>query len=262
MKKTTPEKTIVRFVDFTFGYEKKGNTPPAINGINLPIITNKITAIIGSSGCGKTTLLWAINRLSELQNHSHYFSGQIFFDDQPIYDRKTDVVDLRKKIGLVFQKPTPFPMSIYDNVAFALRIHGQHRHQSLNKLVEDSLKQVNLWDEVKDRLHTSALNLSGGQQQRLCIARCLANNPEIILMDEPTSALDPVSKGKIENLIFSLKKKYTIILVTHSLNQASKVSDYTAFLENGFLIEYGKTRHVFLQPESKKTLRYITGKVD
>lgn len=262
MKTDNLEKVIIKFVNFSFGHQKQKDQQPAIKNIDLPIVANKITAIIGSSGCGKTTLLWSINRLNELQGNTYYFSGQVFFDQQPIYDKKMNVVNLRKKIGLVFQKPAPFPMSIYDNVAFALRIHGQHKHDLLDKLVKDSLKQVNLWDEVKDRLHTPALNLSGGQQQRLCIARCLANKPEVILMDEPTSALDPISKSKIENLIFSLKKKYTIVLVTHSLNQASKVSDYTAFLENGVLVEYGKTKHLFVAPKSTKTLRYITGKVE
>ena len=278
------EQIIINFVDFTFGYHQGKDVKPAITKINLPIVANRITSIIGSSGCGKTTLLWSINRLSELQTDSHYFTGQIFYHSQPIYDhqksfweknwkqmfvrdpktdqQKIDVVALRKKIGLVFQKPTPFPMSIYENVAFALRIHGKHQHHLLDEVVESSLKQVNLWDEVKDRLHSPALNLSGGQQQRLCIARCLANSPEIILMDEPTSALDPISKGKIEDLIFSLKKKYTIVLVTHSLNQASKVSDYTAFLEDGLLVEYGETKNLFIQPKNKKTLRYITGKVE
>ncbi len=262
MNKKNSLKPILQFVDFTFFYHSGQNQQPALDKINLSIFPNQITAVIGSSGCGKTTLLWTINRLSELQSDSYHVRGQIFFNGKPIYGSGIDVVSLRRNIGLVFQKPAPFPMSIYENIAFAIRIHNQNPEKVLDKIVEDSLKQVNLWEEVKDRLHESALNLSGGQQQRLCIARCLSNQPKIILMDEPTSALDPVSKQKLENLIFSLKKKYTIIIVTHSLNQASKVSDYVVFLEKGVLIEHGQTKHVFVQPKNKKTLRYITGRFD
>lgn len=261
--KTFPvaSKIILEFKNFTFTYFKQKEKIPVLENINLAFYENKLTAIIGPSGCGKSTLLWSINRLNELKNNNQS-TGHLYFENNDIYAKKTNLLDLRKKIGLVFQKPTPFATTIYKNITFALRFHGINDHAELDKIVESTLKQVNLWEEVKDRLHTSPLELSGGQQQRLCIARCLATKPKILLMDEPTSSLDPISREKIENLLFELKKKYTILLVTHSLSQASKISDYSVYLNGGKIIEYGKTRHLFTQPKDKRTADYIMGRID
>jgi len=225
----------------------------------LTIKDKKVTALIGPSGCGKSTFLRTLNRMNDLIEGSRV-SGKIILDGRNIYEPGVDVVELRKKVGMVFQKPNPFPMSIYDNVAYGPRIHGIKDKTKLDEIVEKSLKAAALWDEVKDRLKSSALGLSGGQQQRLCIARVLAVEPDVILMDEPCSALDPISTMKIEELIIDLKEKYTIVIVTHNMQQAGRVSDFTAFFLNGELVEYGITEEVFYNPKNKKTEDYITGR--
>jgi len=227
--------------------------------INLKIPQNRVTAIIGPSGCGKSSLLRCMNRLNELIPKSKII-GQILFDGRNIYTYDVDVVELRRKIGMVFQKPNPFPKSIYDNVAYGLRINGIRDKKKISKLVEKSLKDSGLWEEVKDRLNTSAMELSGGQQQRLCIARALAVEPEVILMDEPCSALDPASTLKIEELMKELKEQYTIILVTHNMQQAARVSDFTGFLYLGKLIEFDDTNLIFTRPKEKLTENYISGR--
>ncbi|KYO66698.1 Phosphate import ATP-binding protein PstB 3 [Thermovenabulum gondwanense] len=225
----------------------------------MTIKDKKVTALIGPSGCGKSTFLRTLNRMNDLIEGSRV-SGKIILDGRNIYEPGVDVVELRKKVGMVFQKPNPFPMSIYDNVAYGPRIHGIKDKTKLDEIVEKSLKAAALWDEVKDRLKSSALGLSGGQQQRLCIARVLAVEPDVILMDEPCSALDPISTMKIEELIIDLKEKYTIVIVTHNMQQAGRVSDFTAFFLNGELVEYGITEEVFYNPKNKKTEDYITGR--
>ncbi|MCE3040309.1 phosphate ABC transporter ATP-binding protein PstB [Helicobacter anatolicus] len=230
----------------------------AIKNINLSIQEKEITAFIGPSGCGKSTLLKSINRMNDLVDGCR-INGEILFNGQNIYE-KTNLNILRKKIGMIFQKPNPFPMSIYDNIAFAPKTHGVKNKVKLNEIVEESLKKAAIWDDVKDRLHKSALGLSGGQQQRLCIARSLAISPEILLMDEPTSALDPISTIKIEDLILELKKHHTIIIVTHNMQQAARISDKTAFFLLGEVIEFGETRQIFSKPKEKKTEDYITGR--
>jgi phosphate transport system ATP-binding protein len=234
----------------------------AIKGANLKMHPRKITAFIGPSGCGKSTLLRAFNRMNDLIPKTH-ISGQVFYRGVDIYDRTVDPVDVRRRIGMVFQKPNPFLKSIYDNVAWGARINGFHG--KMDELVEQALRQAALWDEVKDKLSASALALSGGQQQRLCIARAIAIKPEIILMDEPASALDPVATLKIEDLMRDLARNYTIIIVTHNMQQASRVSDYTAFLlmdqdRAGTVIEYGPTREIFTRPRDPRTEDYITGR--
>lgn len=231
----------------------------ALKGITMNIEANGITAFIGPSGCGKSTFLKSLNRMNDLIEGVK-ITGTIKYKDQDIYGAGVDVNGLRKKIGMVFQKPNPFPMSIYDNVAYGPRTHGIKSKAKLDQIVEKSLKDAAIWDEVKDRLHTNALGLSGGQQQRLCIARALAVEPEILLMDEPTSALDPISTSKIESLVGELKSKYTIIMVTHNMQQAVRVSDYTAFFLLGELVEFGKTTEIFSQPKDKRTEDYITGR--
>ncbi len=223
------------------------------------ILIGYVTAIIGPSGCGKSTFLRAINRMNDLIP-SCSTKGRLIFDGCDIYGPQVDVVTLRSRIGMVFQKPNPFPKSIFDNVAFGPRVHGVRSKRDLAVIVENSLTQAALWDEVKDRLNQNALGLSGGQQQRLCIARALAVNPEILLMDEPTSALDPRSTARIEELIDKLRGEYTIIIVTHNMQQAARVSDFTAFLYEGELIEYSKTRRIFTDPKNKQTEDYITGR--
>ncbi len=228
--------------------------------INLKIPKNSITAIMGPSGCGKTTLLKCINRLNDL-NEDFRMSGEIIIDGKNIYDSDVDVTMLRKKVGMVFQRPNPFPMSIFDNIAFGLKIHGVKDKKEIRRIVEESLKKVALWDEVKDRLKDNALKLSGGQQQRLCIARVLALNPEIILLDEPTSALDPISARKIEDLLIELKKNYTIVIVTHNVQQAARISDFVAFLYLGKLIEFGVTEEVFKRPKNELTEKFIAGRI-
>ncbi|MEC9492505.1 phosphate ABC transporter ATP-binding protein PstB [Flexistipes sp.] len=232
----------------------------ALNDISLDFMKNHVTALIGPSGCGKSTFLRCLNRMNDLIPDTK-IEGRILFGDVDIYDPKIDVVELRKRIGMVFQKPNPFPKSIYENVAYAPKIHGiANKGPQMDDLVEESLRKAGLWDEVKDRLTEVATNLSGGQQQRLCIARAIAMQPDILLMDEPASALDPIATQKIEDLIFELKERYTIIIVTHSMQQAARVSDYTAFFYMGDLIEVGDTQEIFTQPAKKQTEDYITGR--
>lgn len=231
----------------------------ALKDVNLDIEKNKITAFIGPSGCGKSTFLKTLNRMNDYVDHVK-ITGEIILDNENIYDTRVDTTVLRKKVGMVFQQPNPFPMSIYDNVAYGPRIHGIKNKKQLDEIVERSLKAAALYDEVADRLHSSALGLSGGQQQRLCIARCLAVEPEVILLDEPTSALDPISTLKIEELLMELKDRYTIVIVTHNMQQASRIADYTAFFLVGEMVEYGKTKDIFSIPQDKRTEDYITGR--
>jgi phosphate transport system ATP-binding protein len=235
-----------------------GNTQ-VLHGINLSIVRNTVTALIGPSGCGKSTFLRVLNRMNELIPNSN-FSGEVFIDGRNIYDQQVDVYELRKRVGMVFQKPNPFPKSIYENVAFGLRIKGINHRSFLDERVERTLRQVFLWEEVKDKLHQPALALSGGQQQRLCIARALAVEPGVLLMDEPASSLDPISTSKLEELIYELKQTYTIVIVTHNMQQASRTSDRTAFLYKGNLIEYADTATFFTNPSSESTQNYITGR--
>ncbi|MDD6772194.1 phosphate ABC transporter ATP-binding protein PstB [Inconstantimicrobium porci] len=230
----------------------------ALKNINMDIEENKVTALIGPSGCGKSTFLRTLNRMNDLIDIVH-IDGKIFFDGKNIY-KEYDEIDLRKRVGMVFQKANPFPMSIYDNIAYGPRIHGIKDKKVLDEIVVHSLKGAALFDEVKDRLKKSALGLSGGQQQRLCIARTLAVEPEVLLMDEPTSALDPISTSKIEELMDELKKKYTVVIVTHNMQQAGRIADKTAFFLNGEVVEYGKTDEVFYKPRDKRTEDYITGR--
>ena len=241
--------------NFNFFYGKF----QALKDINMMVEKNKTTALIGPSGCGKSTFLRSINRMNDLIDTSIY-EGTIALDGTDIFDRKFDIVDLRKKIGMVFQRPNPFPKTIYENIIYGPKLHGETNKDKLMEIVETSLKQVALWDEVKDKLHKSALGLSGGQQQRLCIARAIAVKPEILLMDEPTSALDPISTAKIEELIRQLEKQYTIIIVTHNMQQAARISEYTGFFYQGVLEEFDKTDKIFTNPSNKKTEDYITGK--
>lgn len=231
----------------------------ALKNTNLTIQEHKITAFIGPSGCGKSTFLKTLNRMQDF-NEGVRIEGKVTLDDEDIFDPKVDTTLLRKKVGMVFQQPNPFPMSIYDNIAYGPRIHGIKAKDQLDQIVEESLKQAALWDEVKDTLKKSALGLSGGQQQRLCIGRCLAVHPEVILLDEPTSALDPISTLKIEELLVQLKDHYTIVIVTHNMQQASRIADYTAFFLQGEIIEYGETEKIFSFPSDKRTEDYITGR--
>ena len=230
----------------------------ALKNINIDLEANKVTAFIGPSGCGKSTFLRTLNRMNDLIDNVK-IDGEILVDGEDIYKSK-DVIALRTKVGMVFQKPNPFPMSIYDNIAYGPRLHGIKDKKTLDEIVEKSLKGAALWDEVKDRLKKSALGLSGGQQQRLCIARTIAVSPEIILMDEPTSALDPISTVKMEDLMEELKKNYTVIIVTHNMQQAGRIADKTAFFLNGEVIEYGNTEDIFYKPQDKRTEDYITGR--
>jgi phosphate transport system ATP-binding protein len=231
----------------------------ALKNININIPKNRITALIGPSGCGKSSFIRCLNRMNDLI-HTARVEGEILIDGRNINDKDIDVVSLRKKIGMVFQKPNPFPSSIFENIAYGPKIHGEKNKQRLTQIVEESLKNAALWDEVKDRLHQSALSLSGGQQQRLCIARTLAVQPDIILFDEPCSALDPISTSKIEDLMVKLREHYTLIIVTHNMQQAARVSDYTAFFLNGELIEFDDTKKLFKKPKEKSTEDYITGR--
>lgn len=231
----------------------------ALKDISLPIEKNRVTALIGPSGCGKSTFLRTLNRMNDLIEGSRV-EGEVLLDGENIYRKEMDVVELRKKVGMVFQQPNPFPKSIYDNVAYGPRIHGIKNKNELDRIVEESLKGAALWDDVKDRLHESGLSISGGQQQRLCIARALAVKPEVLLMDEPASALDPVATAKIEELIEILKENYTIVIVTHSMQQAARVSDNTAFFLMGELIEFDKTEKIFENPSDQRTEDYITGR--
>jgi phosphate transport system ATP-binding protein len=243
----------VRDLDFYYGNYK------ALKNISLTIPSKRVTAMIGPSGCGKSTLLRTFNRMNDLIKTSR-IDGEILIDGQNIYDKNVDVVQLRRRVGMVFQKSTPFPKSIYENVAYGLKIVGIKDRDILDQIVEKSLRRAALWEEVKDNLNKSALSISGGQQQRLCIARALAIGPEIILMDEPCSALDPSSTARIEELIFELKNDYTIVIVTHNMQQAARVSDFTAFLMLGELVEVGKTSEIFTRPTVKITEEYITGR--
>lgn len=231
----------------------------ALKNINLNIKANEITAFIGPSGCGKSTLIKSLNRMNDLVEGCR-ISGEIHLDGVNIYKNDYDVNNLRKRVGMVFQKPNPFPMSIYDNIAYGPRTHGIKKKSDLDEIVERSLKQAAIWDEVKDDLKKNALRISGGQQQRICIARALAVEPEVLLMDEPTSALDPISTGKIEDLVHELKKDYTIVMVTHNMQQAARISDKTAFFLIGEIIEFGKTDEIFSVPKDQRTEDYITGR--
>lgn len=235
------------------------NTSKALKDVNIEIEENTITALIGPSGCGKSTFLKTLNRMNDLIPGVK-IEGKVCYNGTNIFDKSVDVNELRRDIGMVFQKPNPFPMSIYDNIAYGPRTHGIRNKVKLDEIVEESLKGAAIWDEVKDRLKKSALGLSGGQQQRLCIARALAVKPKVILMDEPTSALDPISTSKIEDLANELKKKYTIIIVTHNMQQAVRISDKTAFFLLGELVEYGNTNEMFSNPKKKNTEDYITGR--
>jgi phosphate transport system ATP-binding protein len=249
------ENPIIEASDVRFSY----GGPQVLHGIDLDIPENQITAIIGPSGCGKSTFLRLLNRMNDFVDGSSV-EGSIRYRGQDLYDTAIDPVEVRRRIGMVFQKPNPFPKTIYDNVAWGPRINGLVSGRDTDELVERSLHQAGLWEEVKDRLKERGTALSGGKQQRLCIARTLAMAPEIILMDEPCSALDPVSTTRIEDLLFELKKSYTIVIVTHNMQQAARVSDYTAFLENGHLVEYGETDQVFTNPANPRTEEYVTGR--
>ena len=231
----------------------------ALKDINIEIPEKSITALIGPSGCGKSTFLKTLDRMNDLIPDVK-ITGSVLYKDEDIFDPSVDVSELRRQVGMVFQKPNPFPMSIYDNIAYGPRTHGIKNKAKLDEIVEKSLRGAAIWDEVKDRLKKSALGLSGGQQQRLCIARALAVEPEVLLMDEPTSALDPISTSKIEELAMELKEKYTIVIVTHNMQQAVRISDHTAFFLLGELVEYGKTEKLFSQPQDKRTEDYITGR--
>jgi len=241
-----------RSLNVSFGGNK------AIQDISLRILENKVTAVIGPSGCGKSTFIRSLNRMNEIVGKATT-TGSVLLDGENIYEKDYDVVGLRKRVGMIFQKPNPFPKSIYDNVAYGPRIHGTRERKVLDKIVEENLKKATLWDEVSNRINASALDLSGGQQQRLCIARALAVDPEVILMDEPCSALDPMATAKIESLIRKLSEEYTVVIVTHNMQQAARVSDFTAFFYMGKLVEYGITKDVFENPKSQVTEKYITG---
>jgi len=243
----------IRNLDLHFG------TKQVLQSVSFDIPANSVTAIMGPSGCGKSTLLRCINRMNDLILTCR-ISGQIIIDGQDIYSARTDVIDLRKRVGMVFQKPNPFPKSIFENIAFGLRVHKIGDRDEIRARVERSLRRANLWEEVKDRLHDSAFSLSGGQQQRLCLARAMAVDPEIILLDEPASALDPHSTAKLEELVIELKKSYTIVIVTHNMQQAARVSDHCAFIMLGELAEWGKTEQVFTTPKDKRTEDFLTGK--
>ncbi len=246
-------KIVVRDLDFFYGPDQ------ALFDVNINIPEKQVTALIGPSGCGKSTFLRMLNRMNDIIEGTRH-TGDVRIDDVDIYKTGMDVVQLRKDVGMVFQKSNPFPKSIYDNIAYGPRIHGITDKQELDVIIERSLKGAALWDEVKDRLDSSAIGLSGGQQQRLCIARAMAVEPQIILMDEPASALDPKSTARIEELITELREQYTIVIVTHNMQQASRVSDYTAFFYEGVLIEFGETTHLFTTPDNQRTEDYITGR--
>jgi phosphate transport system ATP-binding protein len=247
------EKISIRDLKFYYG------TSLALKGINIPLFTNKVTAFIGPSGCGKSTLLRVLNRMYDLYPNQHA-EGQVLFDGRNILDPDVDLNLLRARIGMVFQKPTPFPMTIYDNIAFGLKLYETLSKSELDGRVEDALKRAALWSEVKDKLNANGLSLSGGQQQRLCIARTVAIKPEVILFDEPCSALDPISTAKIEELIDELKHDYTIAIVTHNMQQAARVSEHTAFMYLGELVEFGETSKIFTAPSDSRTQDYITGR--
>ena len=245
-------KISVRNLELFYGDNK------ALKNINIDIGANEVTALIGPSGCGKSTFLRTLNRMNDLIDNVK-ITGEIKLDGLDIY-KNDDVIELRTKVGMVFQKPNPFPMSIYDNVAYGPRVHGIKDKKQLDKIVEESLKGAAIWEEVKDRLKSSALGLSGGQQQRVCIARTIALQPDVILMDEPTSALDPISTLKVEELIEEMKEKFTVVIVTHNMQQAARISDDTAFFLNGVLVEHSETKAMFTSPQDKRTEDYITGR--
>ncbi len=252
----SPSDTIkIKTQDINFFYGKT----QALKNINMDVLANKITAIIGPSGCGKSTFIRLLNRMHELVPNTT-LTGRIYLDGQDILGSSVDPVEIRRRIGMVFQKPNPFPKSIFKNISYGLEVNGVKNKEFIEERVIESLKRAALWDEVKDRLHDSALRLSGGQQQRLCIARCLAVKPEVLLFDEPCASLDPISTAKIEELILELKKDHTIIIVTHNMQQAARVSDYTAFFLLGELIELGKTQDIFTKPKDHRTEAYITGR--
>lgn len=250
---TTKPAVVTKRLSFFYGKIQ------ALFNITMDIMPKQVTALIGPSGCGKSTFLRTLNRMNDIIDGAR-MEGEVLIDGEDIYDPSLDVVALRKRVGMVFQKSNPFPKSIYDNVAYGPRIHGVKDRIGLDEIVETGLKRAALWDEVKDRLDTSAMDLSGGQQQRLCIARALAINPEIVLMDEPASALDPYATSRIEDLIAELRNDYTIIIVTHNMQQAARVSDFAAFFFNGILIEFDKTTQLFTKPKEKQTEDYITGR--
>jgi phosphate transport system ATP-binding protein len=235
------------------------DTKQALKKVNMPVYENKITAIIGPSGCGKSTLLRCMNRMNDIIDKCRV-EGEIVLDHKNVYKKNYDVVELRKRVGMVFQKPNPFPKSIYENIAYAPRIHGIKKKKKLDQIVEQCLKDAFIWEEVEDRLDSSAMGLSGGQQQRLCIARALSIEPDMILMDEPCSALDPIATAKIEELMRVLVKDYTVVIVTHNMQQAARVSDYTAYMYLGELIEFGETEQIFENPQEELTEKYITGR--
>ena len=245
----------MRTVDLDISYGERR----AIETVSLSIPANRVTALIGPSGCGKSTFLRALNRMNDLIPNVHT-RGQVLLDGKSIYGRDVDVIDIRRRIGMVFQKSNPFPKSVFENVAYGLRVNGVRNRRVIADQVEKSLRNAALWDEIKDRLHNSAMDLSGGQQQRLCIARALAIEPEVVLMDEPASALDPIATQKIEELIHDLKKQYTIVIVTHNMQQAARVSDFTAFFYMGVLVEVDETERLFTKPSRKQTEDYITGR--
>ena len=246
-------KMSVKNLDLYYGQKQ------ALKNINMDIHSNAITALIGPSGCGKSTFLKTLNRMNDLIDNVR-ITGQVTLDGEDIFDKNMDVTLLRKRVGMVFQQPNPFPMSVYDNIAYGPRVHGIKNKAKLDEIVEESLRGAAIWDEVKDNLKKSALRLSGGQQQRICIARALATKPEVILMDEPTPALDPISTTKIEDLMEELKRQYTVVVVTHNMQQAVRVSEYTAFFLVGDMVEYGETKELFTYPKDKRTEDYITGR--
>ena len=246
-------KMSVKNLDLYYGQKQ------ALKNINMDIHSNAITALIGPSGCGKSTFLKTLNRMNDLIDNVR-ITGQVTLDGEDIFDKNMVVTLLRKRVGMVFQQPNPFPMSVYDNIAYGPRVHGIKNKAKLDEIVEESLRGAAIWDEVKDNLKKSALRLSGGQQQRICIARALATKPEVILMDEPTSALDPISTTKIEDLMEELKRQYTVVVVTHNMQQAVRVSEYTAFFLVGDMVEYGETKELFTYPKDKRTEDYITGR--
>ncbi len=249
------EKPVLEIEHFDLWY----GTTQALFDVTMPIPSGKVTALIGPSGCGKSTLIRSVNRLNDLIDGVRY-AGDMRLNGDTIYSPRVDVIELRKRMGMVFQKSNPFPMSIYENVIYSLRIDGENRKNVLDETVERCLKSAALWDEAKDRLDESALELSGGQQQRLCIARAIAADPEVLLMDEPCSALDPIATAKVEELIFSLRGEYTVLIVTHNMQQAARVSDFTAFMYLGRLLEYGPTKTLFVNPSLKQTEDYMTGR--
>ncbi len=249
------DKVSIEVRDLNFYYGEK----QALHGINISILEHEVTAFIGPSGCGKSTLLRCMNRMNDLIDGTRA-EGQILIEGQNIYDKDVDVIELRKHVGMVFQKSNPFPMSIYDNITYGLKIQGRKKKRELDEVVEKSLRGAALWDEAKDRLHESGLSLSGGQQQRLCIARAIAVEPDILLMDEPCSALDPIATARVEELIHELKKTFTIVIVTHNMQQAARVSDKTAFFYLGNLIEFNQTEQIFLNPSDAQTEAYVSGR--